>query len=65
VVPRADQAAAVVDTAAREVGAQVPTPASDREVPTPDIADGVTADTDHRARRQIDHRADSFLRTHR
>jgi hypothetical protein len=63
-VPRADQAAAVVDTAAGEVGAQMPTAASDREVPTSDVADGVTADADHRARRQVSRRTDSFLCTH-
>src|SRR6266540_2867206 len=64
-VPRADQAAVVIDVTVGEVGAQMPAPSGDREVPTAEVAHGVAANADHAARRQIRRCADSLFRTHR
>src|SRR5258707_9028786 len=52
-VPGANQAAVLVDAAARQVSAKVPTSARDREVAPARVPDGIAASAGHRARREI------------
>ena len=63
-MPRTDQTAFRIDAAVREVGAEVPTPAADREVLTVAFAYGKRPRANHLSRRESTGRSQRVLLAH-
>jgi hypothetical protein len=64
-VPGAHQAAVLIDAAARQVSAEVPASAGDREVASAGVPDGIPPRAHHLARREIGSCANPLLCAHR